>query len=1490
MKKCNKVLALVLALLMLVSVVSVGFTSFASQNGKSIYTGSGLKGSMNSVDEYELDNQQYCSMILEFADKTLAELNMKPMTIKITDGAVISVNLQSADGLVDTILSVKKVVSSNASLIKEIGDFNFSYITADITRGNSPTKSGDENFIKAFANFLSDSTNANLIKKAVQKGIGTGDGQLNPGSVVNGFLPDAVHDLDIVKMIKEGVFGDANASFDDGIADLISTILNGLDMDMLDGYSFTKTDSIYLTIDKVVRALTKWAVKQLQDDAWNIEENVLSAMPTFKEDYDFVDLQGLTRVSWTWEGDGCTAFTPGQPKTYLVYHINNLIGHIVDKVFPEFSQEYTWTKDNSTNSLNVLDENIAKAAEYADKKLNGGTFTAEEISGLSATAKRKAYAMVLADAMLKMFFPGIKIEKEDILAGNICKLAVMGLNEFFSYYLPEEYIDDLYTYTPNSAGTIIKFNSNKYPESTCKTLYKQMAAQAIAKFATGYFPVTFTTAESKNLDSVAKVMLSYFLNTVCKAGNKSEGALGTVSSSESAYNAIDRIIFSYTNGSFVEGASPSGGRNKSGILPQGFLPSAYSTTESIKNLLFTSVENLSVGSLLGILVPNSSNTEMNTAVFPSLATWEIIRIINVIFPGTWTSKTNSLDALITNDNLGNILYKILTNLNMDYHVRPGLKLACFVLGLSRPQNRGEADISLAMAASGAYTDIGNVIPATSTSVPSGYYIKVANTTKGINTGYHEGGNAGASETQFALYKLKVKSIVCENDSGVTVNASETIVEADQSAGFAIGGNLTGGANKVLCFLVKYQMSLENGKNYSENEIESRLYVYAGLPESTTITSGTVVATIPKTIYGSPSMINNSVGLIRTTDANSSITASAKEYSSYPSTLTNAGITVSAADPGSPASTINKPFNPISISVPGSVNIANYYGNHTMTYTMKSKNPSVEGSDYGNAASASVKLVLFDDAGLPSLISKYSGMDLQSKDFSDASLWNAFQAQMIAASLLVSNPATSGKSAPADLNAAFAAQAESLKSAYEKLAKSSNVDYSDALTQRIETYSDGNEAENIRALYPMWDYTPVSYARFSSSMSTIKDYKSKGESSSVRIEEALRFNGEMAKILFTSDKTDAEKSAARQNLIDLLDKFTRTQYSSDVYTNGSYQALMKAFDEAEAAKNTYTALDGTAGAARTSDYADARAAILKALNQLTEQPLKGQELSDLVSRVNAIKSGNGLHENQFDNMYYTDETWVVLETALDNANVAINDPIAFINPADSEPTAAEIASAKAKLTGLLTDINTAFSGLEDYKSVLELKNANEQGYVTFKEGAKLIVGSKVIEGDDYIILPYGESANINNLKNLYKMSYNTSHYTKDAKGKWNTYSTAGSDFTVTILQSKTSTRTVNSGYLKTGHAVKIVDGEGNTKTYVVVITGNTSSAVAPAKWATAATEVEKVLPNVIANVGVSSISDEKILACDLNGDGKIDITDMALLKKWEAGTYEPYNLV
>lgn len=1490
MKKCKQVLAVLLALLMLMSAVSVGLIASAADT-KSLYTGAGIANKMNAVDQYELDDNQYCTIILDMLDNVLKEANIASMTISLTGGLKIQVKLGSINEVISTIVGINKVKDSASSFLGDIANLNLDYFADDKVR-DYETCAADSTVIECFVGFLHDSTNADLIGKLVRKGLGTGDGQLNPGSIVNRFIPDNIKTItnDIVGFLKETVFGSKDAKFDDEVATLITDTINGMDVEMLEGFEFQKSDSLYSVIDKLVRVITKWAVKNLQNDTWGIRDMILSAMPTFEQDFPFVDLNGLTQITWDWDKEAGKKYIAGTPSTYLVYHINDLIGHIVDKVIPSFNDSkdpnYTggWTKDSSTGSIGkngTLDKNIAKAAKFADKVLNGGTFTAEEEASL--TNPTKSYAMVLADAIIKMFFPGIKVEKSDIVKGNICTLAVQALNEFFCYYIPESALDDLYTY--NVDGTVL--NHNKYTETYCNSLYKQMLAQALAKFTTGYFPVTFTTAESKNLDSVLKVLLKYFLNDVCKAGSTNYGALGTVSDSDTAYTAVDRIIFSVVNGSYVEGASANGGRNKSGIMPEGLLPSSYNTTEKIKNLIFQTVEDLSVGSLLGILIPNSGG-DLNTPLLPNVVTYEVIRILNVLFPGTWKSKTASLDTLITNPNLADMLVSILKNISMDYHVYPGLKLGCFALGLSRTQTKGDADVSLAVSPNaGVYTDISPYITTSSKSIPSGYYIKVANTTKGINSGYH---NAGGAPIQDALYKLRVNSITCENDSGVkvTLPSSAPVINDNSSDGFAISGTASD-TNKTLCFLINYQMSDEGGRTYC-TEQQSRVYVYLGAPASSQISSNTVRVKVADTIYASPSMLNDFYAFKSTTDATSNYTASAED-TVFPAALVSAGFNFSAEDPGSPTSTTPVPFSPFSVgNLPSSLD--SYYGNYTITYKIKTKDPTNESNpDYGSNTEKAITWVMFNDSKLGSLISKYKGNDLQNKDFTNTTLWNAFQTELIKANSMMNNPGAYATTAAA-LATKFAEEYTALESAYKKLIASSSVNYKDSLKERLVSFVDGDETEDIRAQFTMWDYTPVSYARFSSSISTVRSYYTNNESSSIKVDEALRFNEVMSQRLYTSSLTDASKTQALNNLKDVRNKFNPSDYTADKYTPGSYADLTKAFTEADQAVSG-TALSGE-GAARTSDYADARSDILEALNKLTEQPL---DIADLYRLVTELRNGQHLGDDitVFDNMYFTDESWEALEKALAKADVAINEPFDLL-PEDYDSLTqaqkkAACTAANAVVDGYYAELQAAINGLERYTSVLLTE---EKGFVSYELGKKLVVGSKVIEADDYLIVPYGTPADSGGLADKYVMSENVSRYTKDSKGNWNTYSTAGETFTMTIYKNSDCkpSDTVTTGKIMTGMAVKVDDNNPDTadKVYTIVVTGNTGERVNSTYWKKAANAMANYLPNIIANVGVNNITPAQALACDLNGDGLVDVTDLALLNKWQGGSYTPYNVL
>ena len=1473
MKKCRKVLALVLALVMLLSAGSVGLTASAT-NVKNLYTGSALSGKMNAVDEYELTNEQYASIILDFADKTLANANIPVMTIPLTSGLRIQINAKDINGINRTIIDLNGLKEKASSFLGEIADLDFSAFSTSTSR-DGKTSASDVRFITALVSFLSDGDNYPAIGKLVRKGLGTGSGQLNPGSVVNGFIPSNVKDItnDIVGFLKKTLFQDANASFDANIAQMVTELINGLGLEMLEGYTFESSDSIYSTIDKIVRVLTKWLVKNLQADTWQFKDMILNAMPDFETQYPFIKLDGITEINWDWKADGMgDKFVPGNASTYIVYHLNNLVGEVVSKVIPEFkSFKGGWTKDNSTNSLSTLNANIAKAAQYADIKLNnGGTFTDEEAAAL--TNPTKTYAMVLADAMLKMFFPGIKVEKQDIIDGNICKLAVVALNEFFSYYLPESVLTDLYTY--DESGTHI---TSKYTETYCKSLYKSMGAQIIAKFTSGYFPVTFSN--KTNLDAVLKDIVKYFMNTVAKAGTLNEGALGTISNSDTVYTAVDRIIFSLnTSGNYVEGASPSGARNATGILPQGVLPSSYNTSKKLVDHLFNCVEELSVGDLLKILIPNSSNTEMTTPLFPNLVSYEIIRIINVLFPQTWTSKTGSLDALITNENLGNILEKILQQININYHIYPALKLVSTMMGLSTPQTRGEADISLANAVTSGdttvYPSIQPYISGSSSTVPSGYYLKVENTSKGINGGYHS--NTG-NEIQYEPYKLKVWSITCENQSSVKVTYTpETVINSADSAAFAISG--TASSNSMLVFCVNFSMSDEVGRNYGATQ-QSRIYVYYGNPAMSSGTSNSVTVKVPQVIYGTPSMFNKAVGYYSTNNASATYSGSAED-SVFPTALTNAGFKFFATGSGTPETTAATQFNPFSVSVPSGVDIADYAGSYNITYNLKTIDTDNADASYSGNVGIASKWVIFDDAGLEDLVSEYTGLDLQAADFTNTSLWNAFAAELNRAEVMLNNPGATATT-PAALTTAFEAEAEALKNAYEALAESSTADYTALLKARIVEYADGDAAENIRPKYTMWDYATVGYARYSKSLDTVRDYLQKKEKSSVKVTEALRYNEAMAKsnVLFPDAATEVSKTAAQGNLNTIYNEFNarRSDYNATKYTPASTEAILKALDEAKQVIDG-TGLDGTS-APKVSDYADARSNILTALNQLIALP-QGLDSSALYALITSAK------ETYTDNMYYTDEAWNAYEKALATANTVIEDPYSLL-PKDY--TASDISSLNAEITNVyVPNFQAAIDYLEAHPYISSL-SGTVKGSVAYDFGKKVVCGSRVIDASNYIIVAYG--TNVNDINAGFEYSKNTSRYTKDDEGNWNTYCSENGSPTFTVYNAAGKAQ-AGVTKVRSDWTVKVTSPAGVETTFTIVVSGNVNNAAVSGpnfKPEKAAANLATILPNVIANVGVDAFTDAQIFACDLNGDGRVDNTDLVLLKMWQNGTYEPYHV-
>ena len=182
----------------------------------------------------------------------------------------------------------------------------------------------------------------------------------------------------------------------------------------------------------------------------------------------------------------------------------------------------------------------------------------------------------------------------------------------------------------------------------------------------------------------------------------------------------------------------------------------------------------------------------------------------------------------------------------------------------------------------------------------------------------------------------------------------------------------------------------------------------------------------------------------------------------------------------------------------------------------------------------------------------------------------------------------------------------------------------------------------------------------------------------------------------------------------------------------------------------------------------------------------------------------------------------------------------------------------------------------------------KGAVAYDFGKKIVAGSRVIDASQFIIVAPG--AKIGDLNTLFEFSKNTSRYTKDAEGNWNTYCSVEGTPTFTVYNAAGRKQTSMTSKLRTGYTVDVTAASsGIDSHYTIIVTGcddnvnPTTSTFAKSPAALAA-----VLPNVIANVGADSFEPAQILACDLNSDGRVDNTDLVLLKMWQNGTYEPYT--
>lgn len=319
MKKSTRILAILMAFVMLMGSFSVMGSAYQA------YKGDAIKDQYNDVDAVDFTLEQYASMGLDEVDRMLAKEKM------VLDIYIGTLDLGSVDTTLD---SVKSLVGSVSTLLPLLGDAQAlpSYIVPieEIRRSNA----ADEDVVYALLNFIGNI--APLAEKFV-------NGSINLG-IMDSFIADFKFDVRslaiglIYGMTKDGKAKDYDA-MDDGA--------EGLPEKYKD-----PTNGALTLLQDALNELVLGEWKQLDADFNNPYSKVMYESYSFMEDYgetkydtDKYDYYGWVHPKdWVTVGlGGAIRVTDGDPAPAATYDVVDIT---TDKTGYEFIENLMQTAYN----------------------------------------------------------------------------------------------------------------------------------------------------------------------------------------------------------------------------------------------------------------------------------------------------------------------------------------------------------------------------------------------------------------------------------------------------------------------------------------------------------------------------------------------------------------------------------------------------------------------------------------------------------------------------------------------------------------------------------------------------------------------------------------------------------------------------------------------------------------------------------------------------------------------------------------------------------------------------------------------------------------------------------------------------------------------------------------------------------------------------------------------------------------------------------------
>ena len=974
MKKMKRLLAVILASLLILSSATAAASAYKYDSYKD-----GKLTKYDFTDSAVLTTEQYASMLLDYADEALAKENIT-MDLSIL-GKLDATSIDNA------LSSVYKLIDSNGAILNLAGDLKHVKVSAikDARRSNGT----DVAVINSLLQFLAD--NNSIIKKVVLGGIGKQrrDGGVSLG-VANSFVKV---DLNIEVMLRELLWGLAYPNTAYNSSTTVDTMLQTIIQNALAGVPIIP-ESVRNLVNLNSTKSTYDFIEDLLQAAYND-----MAVPMLNEQViPWLEMQ--IRCDET--GTLADLFNTGyQVQTYtvpadktLIGELNNIAGQIVNGLL----KGYTGWVDGDNSKLT---DNVVSVARFVLKKTGGYFFpdwqkhiaTPEEIDAMSKEELIAYIARSVINASVGyMYIP------EDVT--TVVGVTWEAVKQLMAQFLPER-------------------DYSNYPK-TIDGILDMLADYIAYNVNPGIDLNAVSLKEALNYGSGFESMLTTAVQWLKADPQFYTGLLpDTAVDTSNGWKALDDIIFKLLDKS---------------LLPAKFASSGSETI--LKDVVYSVLNGLILNQDLTCLTDLFERNQ-NGAFAKQTVKKSIVRlvtdILNAIIPGTITTKYyDSLDAIVKNNELANIVENLISSLNGNKGklVPPIVNIVAQVMGLADKSKFGQMKFTGPTRASDAYT------------------VTIYNGSKGINRGYTD---KNGNFTQDALYKYRIASVsaTAYNMAGNGTNVGVSGVKAGDiiNGGFSkdIAVSKPGATDTTVVLTVGYFILTENGESLTgTTPLYASYYTY--------YSSDTQDDSEPKdveTITGKLRLVKPRAGFINQNEALDKIDSvrvrinrvkdaghlTDSTYTQNASTFKNNSGTF-FKDVGFSGKTENEDANITEIlweAKAGADRTALADGTYTIDYSVKGTRTASIGGKTGTV-SGSASIFVYNDYEVPAKYSQYSGEQRQRANYSaDADAeWAEYQAALIAAANYSLRPKLKANFSNASYIAAYQTISTRLTAAAEAL--------------------------------------------------------------------------------------------------------------------------------------------------------------------------------------------------------------------------------------------------------------------------------------------------------------------------------------------------------------------------------------------------------------------------------------------------------------------------